>query len=211
MLELLPIFPLQLVVFPRENLNLHIFEPRYRQLFNEAEQEGITFGIPAFIDGKLMNYGTEVELVKIANRAADGKMDVKTRGLGVFQMHEFFQEMPDKLYGGARIERISDNSVGDLERNTVIIDHIQQLFTILKIDKDIPENNVDFRVFSMGHHVGFSLQQEYQFLCLRSEVERQEFMLAHLKRLIPIVDEMEELRKRVQMNGHFKNLKPPKF
>ncbi|MFK7933072.1 MAG: LON peptidase substrate-binding domain-containing protein [Saprospiraceae bacterium] len=211
MLEILPLFPLQLVVFTNENLNLHIFEPRYKQLLNEAEQEGITFGIPAFIDGKLMNFGTEVELLKVADRAEDGKLNVKTRGIGVFEMREFFQVLPDKLYGGGKVERLNDESVGDLERNDVILAHVQKLFSVLKIDKDIPENSIHFRVFDMGHHVGFSLKQEYQFLCLRSEVERQEFMLAHLKRLIPIVDEMEQLKERVRMNGHFKNLKPPNF
>ena len=211
MLEFLPIFPLQLVVFPNEQLNLHIFEPRYRQLLKEAETEGITFGIPTFIEGKMMNHGTEVELLTIANRSEDGKMDVKTRGMGVFQLHEFHRSVPNKLYSGADVERWTDNSVGDLERNTVILEHIERLFAILKIEKEIPEDSVGFRAFDMGHHVGFSLEQEYQFLCLRSEVERQEFMLAHLKRLIPIVEEMEQLRKRVQMNGHFKNLKPPIF
>lgn len=211
MLEFLPLFPLQLVVFPNENLNLHIFEPRYRQLLNEAETKGITFGIPAFIDGKMMSHGTEVRLLKIASRSEDGKMNVKTKGLSVFEIHEFYNEVPDKLYSGADIERWEDNSVGDLERNEVIIEHIKQLFSILNIKKDIPNDSIGFQAFDMGHHVGFSLQQEYQFLCLRSEIERQEFMLAHLKRLIPVVSEMEALRKRVQMNGHFKNLESLDF
>lgn len=211
MLSFLPLFPLQLVVFPNENLNLHIFEPRYKQLLNEAEAEGITFGIPAFIEGKMMNYGTEVELIKVASRADDGKMNVKTKGLGIFQIHEFYQVAPGKLYAGGEVERLEDNSTGSMPRNEEILTYVQQLFKILKIDKAIPENSEAFRVFDMGHHVGFSLKQEYQFLCLRSEVERQEFMLAHLKQLIPVVEEMELLRKRVQMNGHFKHLKPPRI
>lgn len=211
MLDFLPLFPLQLVVFPNENLNLHIFEPRYRQLLNDVESEGITFGVPAFIDGKMMNHGTEVALIKVASRSEDGKMNVKTKGLGVFQIHEFYSKAAGKLYAGADVEHWKDNSVGDVESNAIIVEHIKQLFSILNINKSIPTDLEGFRAFDMGHHVGFSLEQEYQFLCLRSEMERQEFMLAHLKRLIPIVEEMEALRKRVQMNGHFKNLKSLDF
>ena len=61
----------------------------------------------------------------------------------------------------------------------------------------------------MGHHVGLSLEQEYELLSISSEEDRQDYMLEHLERLIPIVKDMETLRKRVQMNGHFKNIIPP--
>lgn len=211
MLEFLPLFPLQLVVFPNENLNLHIFEPRYVQLISEAEKQGTTFGIPAYLNGKLMKHGTEIELIEVSNRAEDGKMDVKTRGLGVFQIHKYYHEAKGKLYAGADIERWTDNSVGDIDRNVEIISLIEELFTILKINKPIPSDALYFKTFSMGHHVGFNIQQEYQFLSLRSELERQEYMFTHLTQLIPTVKEMEELRKRVQMNGHFKNIIPPKI
>ena len=58
----LALFPLQLVVFPGESLNLHIFEPRYRQLIEDAEQQGITFGVPTVIKGALQPIATEVSL-----------------------------------------------------------------------------------------------------------------------------------------------------
>ena len=61
----LPLFPLQLVVYPGEKLNLHIFEPRYKQLIQECQEQGTTFGIPAFIDSEIMSIGTEIELLKI--------------------------------------------------------------------------------------------------------------------------------------------------
>ena len=36
MTNFIPIFPLSVVVYPGEELNLHIFEPRYKQLVNEC-------------------------------------------------------------------------------------------------------------------------------------------------------------------------------
>ncbi|MDE2746367.1 MAG: LON peptidase substrate-binding domain-containing protein [Chloroflexota bacterium] len=41
----LPLFPLQIVVFPGESVPLHIFEPRYRQLVKDTLQTGDPFGI----------------------------------------------------------------------------------------------------------------------------------------------------------------------
>ena len=41
----LPLFPLQIVVFPGETVPLHIFEPRYRQLVKDTLDSGEPFGI----------------------------------------------------------------------------------------------------------------------------------------------------------------------
>ena len=84
----LPFFPLKLVAFPGEELNLHIFEPRYRQLLADAEQNGVTFGICTYIN-QLTGYGTEVRLEKIYKRYEDGRLDIKTRCLSAFQIQTF--------------------------------------------------------------------------------------------------------------------------
>ena len=208
--NLLPLFPLQLVVFPGEDLNLHIFEPRYRQLIKECEDKGITFGIPAYIDGKLMTIGTEVQLLSIEKLYPNGEMDIKTRGVGLFSINEFFRTAPKKLYAAADIGRLPHDTAGDVVMNTHILELLEELFSLMKIDKPIPSGPNDFVSYDLAHHVGFSLEQEYQFLCVTDERSRQEFMRMHLEKLIPIVKEMENLRKRAEMNGHFKNIIPPK-
>ncbi|OYX15751.1 MAG: peptidase, partial [Algoriphagus sp. 32-45-6] len=45
----LPFFPLKLVAFPDEELNLHIFEPRYRELLADMESEEKTMGICTYL------------------------------------------------------------------------------------------------------------------------------------------------------------------
>lgn len=210
MSALLPMFPLQLVVFPGEPLNLHIFEPRYRQLIQECEENGTTFGLPAYIDGKLMDVGTEVELVSVEKRYANGESDVKTKGLGPFKIKQFFRKAPDKLYAGAEIERLpQDDGLGDVTMNITILELIEDLFGLLNINKEVPGNPAKFRTFDLAHHVGFSVEQEYQFLCIPDEHARQQYMREHLEKMLPMVREMENLRKRAQMNGHFKNIIPP--
>ena len=209
MTDFLPLFPLQLVVFPNEELNLHIFEPRYKQLIRECEHNGITFGIPAYINDKMMDFGTEIKLLKITKKNSDGSLDIKTKGLGIFKIHDFFTTALNKMYSGADIERIETTMEGDLLLNEKILEKAEVLYDFLSIKKPLP-TNLNFKTYEIAHHVGFSIEQEYQLLTISDEKKRQQFMLNHLIKLLPVVKEMEKLRKKAEMNGHFKNVIPPK-
>jgi Lon protease-like protein len=80
MQKFIPIFPLNLVAFPGEVINLHIFEPRYQQLIRECCEEEKMFGIPVVENNRMLDYGTEMELVKIQKEYPNGEMDVKVKG-----------------------------------------------------------------------------------------------------------------------------------
>lgn len=212
MADFLPLFPLQIVVFPGEDLNLHIFEPRYKQLLGECETQGTTFGIPAFIDGEVQSIGTEVELISIEKRYANGELDVKTKGVAPFRILQFYRQAPEKLYAGANIERLEyPEAEGDYLLSEQILELAQELFSLLNIEKSLPEDPKEVETFNIGHHVGFSVEQEYQLLGISEEKERQQFTLEHLENLLPTVRQMDNLRKRAQMNGHFKNIIPPEL
>ena len=210
MSSFLPLFPLQLVVFPGEDLNLHIFEPRYKQLIRECEETGMTFGIPPYINGEVKDIGTEIRLVSIEKVHQNGEMDIKTKGLGLFEINKFYNHAPERLYSGADVAPLEVNRSGDELLNEQIIENVKILFKLLNIRKPLPET-LDFETYEIAHHVGFTIEQEYNFLCLRSEIERQNNMLRHLEKLIPVVRQMEQLQLKARMNGHFKNVIPPKF
>ena len=132
MIDFLPLFPLKLVAFPGERLNLHIFEPRYKQLIRECSENQITFGIPAFIDNKIVNIGTEIKLEKIENTYENGELDVRTLGIGVFRIEKFYSQAPNKLYAGADIERLEyKNSKSNLNLNEEIFSFLKELFLSL--------------------------------------------------------------------------------
>ena len=80
MINFIPIFPLGIVVYPGEELNLHIFEPRYKQLINECYQEKKLFGIPSVIDDQLQDYGTLMQIMEITTVHDNGELDIKTQG-----------------------------------------------------------------------------------------------------------------------------------
>ena len=206
---LLPQFPLQIVVYPNENLNLHIFEPRYRQLIKESEEDGVTFGIPTFLNNRVMPYGTEVQLLSIEKRHEGGAMDIKTKGLSVYRMEQFINPIPGKLYAGATIVRLETDRDFDWTLNEKMLGYLIELFDLLNIDKALPNGPSDFLTFDIAHHAGMSTEQEYELLSMPTEKERQNFMINHLEQFLPMVREMRNLQQRALLNGHFKDLKPP--
>jgi len=211
MTDFLPLFPLGLVAYPGEKLNLHIFEPRYKQLIREVEHNKTTFGIPAFIEKEIMPIGTELRLLSIDKKNDDGSMDIRTLGVGVFRTEEFYSIAPGKLYPGADIKRLTYEDDSDLIINEKILTKVEELFDLLKMNKKTPKSPSMFRIFDIAHYIGLSIDQEYALLTIPSELERQQFVIQHLEKLIPMVTNMEDSKKRAKLNGHFKNVQPPKF
>ncbi|MEI2755888.1 MAG: LON peptidase substrate-binding domain-containing protein [Chitinophagaceae bacterium] len=80
MTNFIPIFPLGVVVYPGEKLNLHVFEPRYKQLIVECHNQKKLFGIPVVINNKLKEYGSLVEISELSKIFDNGEMDIKTTG-----------------------------------------------------------------------------------------------------------------------------------
>src|SRR5437762_2436263 len=101
MTNFIPIFPLDIVVYPGEALNLHIFEPRYKQLIKECIAAQKPFGIPAVLERRIEQYGTVIEIVELVKEYDNGEMDIKTKGAQIFRVLEVIKELPEKLYSGA--------------------------------------------------------------------------------------------------------------
>nr|WP_256534215.1 LON peptidase substrate-binding domain-containing protein [Lewinella sp. JB7] len=207
----LALFPLQLVVFPGESLNLHIFEPRYRQLVTDAEEQGIRFGVPTVIEGRLQPVGTEVSLTEVAQRYPGGESDVRTRGERVFYLQEYDRTAPGKLYPGGRVRYLPVEEEEDPAVNDRIIALTREIYRQLKVSREVRSVDEGFRTYEIAHYVGFTLTQEYEFLKLRAANKRQHYLLAHLRQMKPHLGDPLRIRERAQLNGHFKDLKPPDF
>ncbi len=207
MTNFIPIFPLPLVVFPGEKLNLHIFEPRYKQLINECVNLGKPFGIPPVIHEKVSEMGTLVMVTQISHTYEDGRMDIKTEGREVFRILEIIKELPEKLYSGA-IVNYPENVTGGTKKEMMraILSGLRSIYSKLEVQKEFNKPDSEIVSYDIAHHMGLSLEDEYRLLGLLNENQRQEFLKRHLARVVPIMKEMEELRKKVKLNGHFKNL-----
>jgi ATP-dependent Lon protease len=210
-MRLLPLFPLNLVAFPGEKLNLHIFEPRYRELVRDCFTEGLTFGITPFLDNSVQELGTEMRLLSVEKTHAGGEMDIKTEAIGVFRVRQFYRQAPGKLYAAGQVEPIVQDEVADPALRRLIAEQVRKLYEALGLRKLLLQLDPEFKIFDVAHHIGLSTEQEYQLLSTTAEQERQDMVHEHLERLLPAVLEAERLKERVRLNGHFKNLQPPTF
>jgi hypothetical protein len=208
-MELIPLFPLQIVVYPLEELNLHIFEPRYRQLIDDCQNRQLEFGIPYYQEGSPLEFGSKVKLIEVSKTYKDGRMDIKTLGTNAFSVKRYRKIFPDKLYPGGYVEDLYLDIEGDLIKRIEIRNLLKDLYGFMNIQTPPPALHEEFVTFQIAHKVGFNKDQEYEFLKIIGEIERQDYMINHLNKMIPIIRNAEEMRKKIQMNGHFKNLLSP--
>ncbi|HMK26932.1 MAG TPA: LON peptidase substrate-binding domain-containing protein [Chitinophagaceae bacterium] len=206
MTNFIPIFPLDIVVYPGEELNLHIFEPRYKQLISECHASKKPFGIPAVINKKMQELGSMVEIIELSKLHDNGEMDIKTKGVMIFRILEVIQEVPDKLYSGAIVNYPDNLEKGIAGLMQKILKSIRDLHQLLKVKKDFKKEDADIICYDVAHHIGLSPEEEYELLGLFDERQRQEYLKRHLAKVIPMLAGMEQLKEKIKGNGHFKNL-----
>jgi len=206
MTNFIPIFPLSIVVYPHEDLNLHIFEEKYKQLIKECFQQKKMFGIPVVINNKMQELGTLLEITEITKEYKNGNMDIKTKGKKVFRMLEVIESVPDKLYSGGIVNYPHNHEHGKRLLMNKVIESTKELHKMLKVEKKLHKNEEDLWSYDVAHTVGFTLEEEYEVLSLMNELQRQEYLKRHLAKVIPVVAEMESLKEKIKLNGHFKNI-----
>lgn len=212
MTNFIPIFPLGIVVYPGESLNLHIFEPRYKQLISECFADKKPFGIPTIINNTMNEMGTAVSIAEITKLYDNGEMDIKTTAIKVFRILEVIKEVPGKLYSGAIVNyphNVEDAGIPELMQK--VLNALHELHRLLKIEKDFKKPDDQLISYDIAHHTGLSLQQEYEVLELLQEVQRQEYLKRHIGKVLPVLAEMEALKEKIKLNGHFKNLSSMDF
>ena len=205
-MNFIPIFPLSIVVYPGEELNLHIFEPRYKQLITECKQADKPFGICPVINNRIAELGTLVFITELTKVYDNGEMDIKTRGNKVFRILEEIKEVPEKLYGGAIVSYPHNKEHGNRLLMQKVVNGIRELHKLLKVSNEFKKAEDELQSYDVAHFAGLSLQEEYELLSLLNELQRQEYLKRHLTKVLPVVAEIELLKEKIKLNGHFKNL-----
>ena len=112
----LPLFALNVVLFPHMPLPLHVFEPRYRQMIADCLEEGHSFGVVAIREGTQIgpaspyDVGTLAKIVRI-DRLEDGRLNLLVMGASRF---EILGTADDRPYLRGQI-RIIPEAGDDLE------------------------------------------------------------------------------------------------
>lgn len=205
MTNFIPIFPLSIVVFPGEEVNLHIFEPRYKQLIKECFSDVKPFGIPSIINKQTGELGTLVKVVEIVKVYDNDEMDIRIKGVTIFRILEIIKRIPDKLYSGAIVHYPNINHNGSRPLMKKVLERLRKMHELLKITKPLANSDESTGAYDIAHHAGLSIGEEYELLGLTQEIQRQEYLKRHLDKVISILTETEALKQKIKLNGHFKN------
>jgi hypothetical protein len=87
-----------------------------------------------------------------------------------------------------------------------LVEGIKQLHGLLNVEKDFKKPLDQLKTYDVAHHAGLSLSEEYELLELLHELQRQEYLKRHLAKVVPMMAEMDSLKAKIKLNGHFKNL-----
>ena len=95
---ILPYFPLSVFLLPGEDMPLHIFEPRYKQLIDEARTPGITFAIPFVIQQEIQEFGCEVRLKDVVAEKKGGHMVIVVESIAIVEISSYNKHLEGKLH-----------------------------------------------------------------------------------------------------------------
>jgi len=199
--RLLPLFPLQVVVFPRTPLPLHIFEERYKEMVGGAIRDNSEFGIVLAKDGGIVNAGCTVTVEKLVQIYPDGRMDVLTHGQRRFEILSLNEE---KDYLQAEVNYFDDEDSGD-PAPELRDQALAQFQTLMRLPGSSPRPDPDLAdrqlSFQLAHHLP-DLDFLSSLLRHRSETERLKQLNHYLAQYIPRQRIVERMKELAPTNGH---------
>jgi len=200
MSRLLPLFPLQLVVFPRTHLPLHIFEDRYKEMVAEAIAEKSEFGVVLAKDDGIVNAGCTVVVEKVLTTYPDGGMDIVTRGARRFEILSLNQ---DKEYLRGEVEFFNDDDTEEVPLE-VRAEALKSFRALLEVSE--PGSYAE-PVFS-DPQLSFQLAQavndlDFQSVILRnrSEADRLKQIAHFLHQYVPRLKQTTRMKQLAPLNG----------
>jgi Lon protease-like protein len=197
--SLLPLFPLDLVLFPGAPLPLHIFEPRYKELIAECIAQKTTFGMIRAREHALAEVGCTAKILDVSKTYEDGRLDISTEGGQRFAVKQLNQER-SFLRGEVIFFDDEPSQVSKSETDTVIQLH-QQLFEVLGQHVEVEKTYASLS-FQLANELPVDLDFKQSILEMKSEAERVDTLIEYYRGTIPKVEKTMRARDKASGNGH---------
>jgi Lon protease-like protein len=196
---LLPLFPLEVVLFPGAPLPLHIFEPRYKEMIGECLAEHRNFGIVRALEQGLADVGCTAEIVTVVKEYPDGLMDIVTEGRHRFEVVRVNQE---RSFLQAEVFMIEDNpGTPPPEDMSRAVQLHSDLLAIAGAKQDLSTANPSLLSFHLAGSLPLDLDLKQKLLALRSEPERLSLLIGYLETIIPSLHRAATARQKAGGNG----------
>jgi len=187
----IPLFPLNAVLFPHQPLPLNIFEPRYKAMVKDCVERRQDFGVVLVHQGQLFQNGTCAHIENILQRFDDGRMNILTLGKRRFRVKKVIE---NKSYLEGEVE-FWDDDAPVCQRAAELCKQVRQLLKIYaaltgKIeDQSLVE---DFTAYGFSFFLAeinmYSLPRQQEVLEMTSARERLE---CGLKSLVALVEKLQ--------------------
>jgi Lon protease-like protein len=198
--RLLPLFPLQVVVFPRTSLPLHIFEERYKEMVGNALRDNSEFGIVLAKDNGIVNAGCTVTVEKVLEMYPDGRMDILTRGQRRFEIVSLNEEK-EYLQGEVNFFDDDDAAEPPVELREQVLSHYQDLSKLADssegAEPNLEDPQLSFQLARTLPDVDFL----NGLLRQRSETGRLQQLKRYLAEYIPRQRTIERIKTLAPTNG----------
>lgn len=198
----IPLFPLNVVLLPGENLPLHIFEPRYRRMVRECVEANSPFGMLLALPQGVAHVGCSAEILEVTKRYEDGRVDILTIGRHPYRVVELFTN--DPLLEGT-VDYLGDEEfLPNPQNQEKLVGLYEVCYTLIfsgipaSLDKSTPER----LSFAIASALPLDLMWKQQILELRSEAERQDRLQRYLRDWTLHLHNIDTLRHRGEGNGH---------
>ena len=197
-MPLLPLFPLEIVLFPGAPLPLHIFEPRYKEMIGECLAQGLPFGMVRAKENALAAIGCAASIVNVIKKYDDGRLDIAAQGTRRFEISQVNQE---RSFLQAEVTYFEDepSTVGKGAVDTLVQLH-EQLFAVMGQTVEIERDAASIS-FHLAHELPVDLDFKQALLEMKSEAERIETLTEYYRITIPKVEKTLLARQRAGGNG----------
>lgn len=212
-IDSLPLFPLSAVLYPGEQLTLHIFEERYLELVRYCLEHDVPFGVVWAEDDEWADVGTTARITDVIEEYDDGRMDIAVRGEERFRIEEVYRDQASYHTADATFfanEDFANEGVEiDLElKERVITQHMKLLELAGQTVRPDLYQNVRRLSFVLAENALLDGEQKQELLELETESERVQYLVHHFESVIPQVEQQEDVKRRIRSNGHFKDFPP---
>jgi Lon protease-like protein len=198
-----PLFPLGLVLIPRELVPLHIFEERYKLMIGECVENKTEFGIVWLSDGGLKEVGCSARVSKVLERFDDGRMNVLVEGTTPFRLLKRIDDLP---YPAGDIEPLADEQLGPDDAKAIEAARSRYADLVADVTDERPDDDTlsQLDAYGMAATLDVALDAKQQLLELRSERARLEQLETLFADALGRIRHAERAAERAQGNGHLK-------
>ncbi|HEY3458141.1 MAG TPA: LON peptidase substrate-binding domain-containing protein [Bryobacteraceae bacterium] len=197
--DLLPLFPLSLVLVPSMPLPLHIFEDRYKEMMAEAISDHSEFGVVLAKEQGIANIGCTAIVEEVTRRYDDGRLDLVAMGQRRFRITSLDQE---KTYLRAEVQFFNDDDASEVppELRQKASSAYRQLASLEEgvAEPKFERARISFQLAQLIE----DLDKRQTVLALRSEIERLEYLIQIVPGYIEQRERIAFARRVAPLNGH---------